>query len=79
LNRMGIGAQVRIYTAGDGRKPLGFQEISTGYGYASGQPAYVHFGLGDHKRVALEVTFPDGRSVVRDAVAANQRITVPGP
>src|SRR5262249_45835533 len=50
MNRMGIGAQVKIYRAGklgDKAGLLGYQEISTGYGYASGQVAMCHFGLGD--------------------------------
>ena len=79
MNRMGIGAQVHVYSAGklgDGKTLLGFQEITTGYGYASGQLAIAHFGLGSAAKVDVRVTLPD-RSVLeqRDA-AANQLLTI---
>jgi enediyne biosynthesis protein E4 len=76
MNRMGIGAQVRIY---QGEKLLGFQEVSTGYGYASGQPAVCHFGLGDVDAVDVVVTLPGGQSLRREKVAANRRLTVAEP
>jgi hypothetical protein len=78
LNRMGIGAQVNVYAAGT-KNLLGFQEISTGYGYASGQPAYAHFGLGEHKRVDVEINLPDTKTLRRANVAAGQRLKVEAP
>ena len=80
MNRMGIGAQVRVFRAGskaDGL--LGYQEVSTGYGYASGQPARCHFGLGDTTRVDVEVTLPNGRRLRRSAVKVDQRLVVEEP
>lgn len=79
MNRMGLGAQVRLYAAGsqEDRQLLGFQELTTGYGYASGQPAVCHFGLGETSRVDVEVTLPRGRGkIVRKGVASGQRLVI---
>jgi hypothetical protein len=76
INRMGIGAKVRILKSG---KLLGLQEISTGYGYASGQRAYAHFGLGDQGSVDVQVTLPNGKKLVREGVAADQLLTIEEP
>ncbi|MGE3807195.1 MAG: CRTAC1 family protein [Gemmataceae bacterium] len=79
MNRMGIGAQVKVYRAGQLGKPealLGFNEISTGYGYASGQPAQVHFGLGDVDKVDVAVKLPDGTLLKQEGVAADQKLVV---
>src|SRR5690606_746064 len=79
INRMGLGSQVRVYKAGEMGKPdalLGFQEISVGYGYASGQPAVAHFGLGDADRVDVEVRLPNRKVIRKPGVAAGQRLTV---
>jgi hypothetical protein len=80
MNRMGIGAQVRLYRAGELGKAgalLGFQEVTTGYGYASGQPAVCHFGLGDAARVDVEITLAGGGRITRRDVAADQAVTIP--
>jgi hypothetical protein len=80
VNKMGIGARVKIYTAGksgDSSALLGCQEISTGFGYASGQAPVAHFGLGSEAVVDLEVTLPHGKGTVKQSrVNANQRITL---
>ena len=80
FNRQGIGSQVKIYSAGGLGKEnalLGFQELSTGYGYASGQPAVCHFGLGSVEKVDLEVKLPNGKTVRRAGVTdINQVITI---
>ncbi len=76
MNRMGIGAQVRVSAGG---KLIGFQEISTGYGYASGQRAYAHFGLGDEKSVSVEVRLPNGKKILKDGVDADRLLTVEEP
>ena len=73
MNRMGIGAQVRVLE-GSTTKLLGFQEVTTGFGYASGQPAICHFGLGDAATLQVEVRFPSGQVVRQHKVKANQRI-----
>jgi hypothetical protein len=80
LNRMGVGARVNVYPAGrsgEAAALLNCREISAGYGYASGQPAVAHFGLGAEERVDLEIILPHGRgTVVRKSVPADQRVTV---
>ncbi|HKB41019.1 MAG TPA: CRTAC1 family protein, partial [Gemmataceae bacterium] len=80
VNRMGIGARVKVYAAGklgQASALLGCREIATGYGYASGQPAIAHFGLGKEEKVDVEVILPHGKgTLTRKDVKANQRITI---
>src|SRR5262249_54569099 len=80
VNRMGIGAKVKVYPAGklgEGSELLGCREIATGYGYASGQPAVAHFGLGKAESVDVEVILPHGKeTLTRKGVKVNQRVTV---
>lgn len=79
VNRQGIGSRVNLYPAGQLGQPaalLASREIAVGYGYASGQPAIAHFGLGTVEEVDVEVLLPHGRGrLVRPQVRANQRIT----
>ena len=80
INRMGIGAKVKLYYPGKLGQPqalLGYQEIGISQGFCSSQEAVAHFGLGDLARCDLEVVLPFGRGIVRkENMAANQRITV---
>jgi hypothetical protein len=80
VNRQGIGSRVNLYPAGrlgDPAMLLASREIAVGYGYASGQPAVAHFGLGDIEAVDLEVILPHQRGTLhRRQVRAKQRITV---
>jgi hypothetical protein len=80
VNRMGIGSVVRLYPAGklgQAAELLGSREISVGYGYASGQEAIAHFGLGKLEECDLEVILPHGKGrLERKGVKANQRLTV---
>ena len=82
MNAMGIGSQVKIYKTGMLGKPaglLGFQEITTGYGYAGGQQALAHFGLGDEKEVDVLITFPSGKTSEMTKVKAGRMPTVVEP
>ncbi len=80
VNRMGIGARVHLYPAGklgEAAALLGSREIAVGYGYASGQPAVAHFGLGREGIVDVEVLLPHGKGkIVRRGVRADQRVTL---
>jgi hypothetical protein len=80
INRMGIGCRVNIYAAGKlGEKDalLGTKEIAVGYGYASGQEAVAHLGLGEVETCDVEIVLPHGKGVVtRENVAADQRLKV---
>ena len=75
---MGIGAVVRIYTAGHLGEPehlLGRHDIVIGTGYASGDEAMAHFGLGRTEQCDVEVRWCEHRMIQRD-LATNQAITM---
>jgi len=80
VNKMGVGSVVRVYAAGKLGKDdalLGSKEIAAGYGYASGQEAVAHFGLGKQDRCDIEVILPHGKGrIEKKDVAANQRIAL---
>jgi hypothetical protein len=80
VNRMGIGSKVAVYAPGKLGKPdglLGYQEITVGYGYASGQLPVAHFGLGDAANVDIRITLPGGKGVIdKVGVKANQVLAV---
>lgn len=80
VNTQGIGSAVRIYKPGMLGEPeglIGSKEIAVGYGYASGQEAVSHFGLGELKTFDVEVILPHGKGRLEQKdVAANQRITL---
>ncbi|HEX7906456.1 MAG TPA: CRTAC1 family protein [Chitinophagaceae bacterium] len=79
VNSMGVGSKIKIYRAGKLGDPsalLGCQDISVGFGYASGHAAIAHFGLGAESMVDLEVILPhDKGKFSKKNVKANQRIT----
>jgi hypothetical protein len=78
-NRMGIGAVVKLYQPGglnDPQSLLGLQEVTTGYGYASGQAAMPHFGLGTHQSVDLSVSFPNDMKIEMRNVKTDREITI---
>lgn len=78
LNPMGIGATVRLYRAGRAGRPadrLGRGDIFIGSGYASGEEALAHFGLGPIERCDVVVSW-QGREVRRENVAANQYLEI---
>jgi hypothetical protein len=82
-NRQGIGSVVRAYAAGKLGDPAALvtaREVAVGYGYASGQEAVAHVGLGPIDRCDIEIILPHGRGRIerRDA-AADQRLIVEGP
>jgi len=83
INRMGVGAKVKVYRAeslGRADALLGYQEIGTGYGYCTGQEAVAHFRLGDRSTCDLEVILPFGKGTLRRTnVAADRRIVVSEP
>lgn len=80
MNRMGVGARVRLYRAdrlGQADGLLGDREIALGYGWCSGQEAEVHFGLDREEIIDLEVTLPhDKGRIIRRSIKADQRITI---
>jgi hypothetical protein len=80
VNRLGIGTVVRLYAAGQLGQPaglIGTREISAGYGYASGQEAIAHFGLGKLDECDVALILPHGKGrLERRGVKADQRLIV---
>jgi hypothetical protein len=80
VNRMGVGAKVKVYAAGklgDASALIGCRDIAVGYGYASGQPAYAHFGMGKDESADVEVILPHGKgTLTRKGAKANELLTV---
>jgi len=79
LNPVGIGAVVRAYASGHLGDPahlLARADIAIGTGYASGEEAVAHLGLGDASHCDLRVRWC-GIEVDRRDVAADQWITIP--
>ncbi len=79
FNRMGIGCKVDLYSPGRGKrqgKLLASREITAGFGYASGQEAIAHFGLGELTECVVVVTLPFGQGTITRAFKANQRVTI---
>ncbi len=80
VNRMGIGSRVNIYSAGklgDKSALLGSRDISAGYGYASGQAAVAHFGLGKDEACDVEIILPHGKGRIEQKNAkAGQTLTL---
>jgi hypothetical protein len=73
-NTQGIGARINLYRPGKrGERDalIGCRDVSVGYGYASGQPAITHFGLGELESADVEILFPNGRH--GESIRANQR------
>jgi hypothetical protein len=80
VNRMGIGSKIKVYQAGKAGQVgalVGCQDIAVGYGYASGQTAIAHFGIGKLNSVDIEVILPNGAAkLVQKNVSANQKIVL---
>lgn len=80
VNSTGIGARINVYPAGklgQAESLLGCRELATGFGYASGQPAMVHFGLGKAEEVDVEIILPHGNGKLeRKGVDSNQRLMI---
>lgn len=79
-NRQGIGAVAKVYPQGqlgNASALIVAKEIAVGYGYASGQEAILHFGLGDVKVCDVEIILPHGKGrIERKDVAVDQRLTI---
>ncbi|NLJ00533.1 MAG: hypothetical protein GX371_05205 [Bacteroidales bacterium] len=80
VNRMGLGSKVRIYKEGqlgEAEGLIGSNEVCVSNGYASGQTAVVHFGLGENSTVDVEVILPHNKGkIVRKGINANQLVTI---
>ena len=73
FERFSPGARVTVELT-DGRRLV--REAQAGSSYLSSEDPRMHFGLGRVAKVkALIVRFPDGRTVRRENIAANQVVT----
>jgi len=72
-NRDGIGARIRITSAGLTQ----YNNVSFASGYASSSAGPVHFGLGSAKKVdEVEIRWPSGTVQVLKDVKADQILKV---
>ena len=81
FNAQGIGAVVRAYTpghCGDPRHLITRSDIVVGTGYASGEEALAHVGLGKHEKVDLRISWGN-QSVDHLGAAADQLLQVDFP
>lgn len=77
-NTQGIGAVVRAYAPGHIGEPqhlLTRGDIVVGTGYASGEEALAHLGLGKHEQVDLRITF-SGQAIDRPGTKTDQLLRV---
>jgi hypothetical protein len=78
VNRQGIGSRVLVYPPGklgEAAALIAVREIAVGFGYASGQEAIAHFGLGELTECDVEIILPHGKGrIAKTGVKADQRI-----
>ena len=74
-NTGAIGAEVTVTTASGKQTAI----VSSGTGYISQNDKRQHFGLGKTDAVEVSVNWPDGTITKRDAVKANQLVTIEQP
>ncbi|MCI0633454.1 MAG: CRTAC1 family protein [Actinobacteria bacterium] len=76
----GIGARVSVYEAGglgESDRLIGMREIVATEGYAAGQPAEAHFGLGSATTVDVLAELPDGDVVELPGVPSDRSLRLP--
>jgi len=71
-NTRGLGAKVTVYQPG---RTQHLEQMPT-RGYQSSVDPRLHVGLGTESVDSVQVTWPDGRTETRGAVAPNQTITL---
>jgi hypothetical protein len=73
-NRMGIGAAIKLTTAGGS---VQFSHVSTSSGYAASSDPRVHFGLGSaNEAQIIEIRWPSGRRQVLRNVKADRAVSI---
>lgn len=71
-NTHGVGASV-VFNAGTARQQ---REMRTASSYLSQNAMTLHFGLGDHRHVGLDVTWPSGQRQRFVELPANRRVVL---
>lgn len=72
-----FGAITTVYPAGESTR-IGVRESQSNSGYLGQNDSVLHFGLGDHEVVDLEVRFLDGSVVKRSGIRASQTVLIRG-
>ena len=67
-----VGARISVTAGGQTQ----MREVRIGSNFTAHDPLRQTFGLGDAVQANVTVTFPDGRVVTRNGVAAGQMITI---
>ena len=80
INSMGVGCKIMIYKegkSGDNKELIGCNEICLSNGYASGQTAIVHFGLGEISNVDIKIILPHNKGeIIRRNVKSKQLLII---
>ena len=66
-----IGARVELFDPNNGNL-IGFRGIYTNHTYKSSSALEAHFGIGERSCADLQITFPDGTSLTKQCIQANQ-------
>ena len=74
-NRDGIGAVVRVMSAGGTQA----QTVHSGSSYCSASDLALTFGLGSDSTASVEIQWPSGRKQKLDNIKADQHLTVQEP
>ena len=75
-NRDGIGARVKLITAGGTQ----WNRVTTAAGYAGSHEPAVHFGLGTESRVSrIDIEWPSGTHQTLENVPADRYVSVEEP
>jgi len=70
-----FGSKVTLYS---GDTMIGMREAKSNYGYLAQDDPVLHFGLGQHSAVRVEIKYLDGTITIEDNVQANQTHRVSG-
>ncbi len=74
-NRDAVGTRVEVRCPG----LIQVAEVHSGHGYQGHFGSTLHFGLGDHQRVDIEVQWLDGSTTLLSQVAAGQSMVIVQP
>jgi hypothetical protein len=69
-NRIGLGSKVTVLEAGT-EQILGYDEVRTDVCYRSRRSTTLHFGLGNAKKVDVNVVTSNGRQQLFEKLSTN--------
>jgi enediyne biosynthesis protein E4 len=74
-----IGAKIKLYQAGflgNQEHLIGHQQVLSQNGYLANNASVLHFGLGEHDKVDIEIEWPDGNRQTQTQMDANEFYTI---